>query len=164
MPVAVRAIVWPSAAAHVDGSASANRNRRQNRRLQRVVARSKGQNQPLPGMRQSQWGKLLHMRGRAIDARMRARRGMGRRTILACRGNLCSLDASMSRCRCWNFKILASCQRTAPEKMRQSKCEMSQAAYQISSWHHNTRGRCCWRQSVGSRDARARRKWGGTDE
>ena len=50
MPVAVRAIVWPSAAAHVDGSASANRNRRQNRRLQRVVARSKGQNQPLPGI------------------------------------------------------------------------------------------------------------------
>jgi hypothetical protein len=109
-------------------------------------------------VRQSQWGKLLHMRGRAIDAHMRARQGMGRRTILACRGNLCSLDASMSRCRCWNFKILASYQRTAPENMRQSNCEMSQAAYQISSWHYNTRGRCCWRQSVGSYAARSRHK------
>ena len=50
MPAPAVAFLWPSAAAHVDGSASANRNRLRNRRLQRAMARSKGQNQLLPWM------------------------------------------------------------------------------------------------------------------
>ena len=43
-------IVWGLAIAHAEGHASANRNRLRNRRLQHVMARSKGKNQLLPEM------------------------------------------------------------------------------------------------------------------